>query len=104
MGEKIYTFEDREDSIIECVFLLIRSEKSKIHFEVVAHKKMEYHNLQTFHWHYKAYVYTTDDATHCCSYFSVFLMLDHVELNHKGQQYILVQNNLNNMHFTSLSQ
>ena len=30
MGEKIYTLGDRKASIIEFVFLLIRSEKSKI--------------------------------------------------------------------------
>ena len=56
MGEKIYTFGDRHASIIEFVFLPIRSENQKYIYEV-AHKKMECHNLQTFHWHYKAYVH-----------------------------------------------
>ena len=31
-GRKKYTFGDRQASIIEFVFLLIRSEKSNIHF------------------------------------------------------------------------
>ena len=31
-------------------------------------------------------------------------MVDEVELNQKGQQYILAQNDLNNVHFTSLVQ
>ena len=57
--------------------------------------------LTKFHRHYKAYVHTTNDATHCCSYFQYFYMVDDVELNHKRQQYILVQNDLNNMQFTS---
>ena len=38
----------------------------------------------------------TNDATHCCRYFSGFFMLEDVELSHKGQKYILVQNDLNN--------
>ena len=60
---------------------------------------MECHNLQTFHWHYKAYVYTTD----VIATFQ-FFMLEDVELNHNGQQYIVVQNDLNNWHFASLPQ
>ena len=31
-------------------------------------------------------------------------MLDDVELNHNGEQYILVQNERNNIHFTSSEQ
>ena len=46
---------------------------------------MECHSLQTFHWHCKAY-----DVTHCYSYFSVILMLEDMELNHKGQQYTYI--------------
>ena len=33
MREKIYTFGDKQASIIEFVFLLIRSEKSRIHVQ-----------------------------------------------------------------------
>ena len=53
-------------------FYLFAQRNQKYIYEV-AYKKKECHSLQTFHWHYKAYVYTTDDATHCCSYFSVFI-------------------------------
>ena len=73
MGEKIYTFGDRHASMSLCSYQFAQRNQKYIY--EVAHKKMECHNLQTFHWHYKAYVYTTDDATHCCSYFSVFFKL-----------------------------
>ena len=61
---------------------------------------MECDELQTLHWHYKACVYITNDVKHC--YFFNFLTLEDVELNQRGQQYILVQNYLNKLHFTSL--
>ena len=38
MGEKIYTFGDRQASIMAFVFLLIRSEKSKIHLRSSSQK------------------------------------------------------------------
>ena len=64
---------------------------------------MEYHELQTLHWHYKAGAYITNDVKHCCNYTFQFLTLEDVELNQKGQ-YILEQNDLNKLHFTSLLQ
>ena len=39
-----------------------------------------------------------------CNYISIFLTLEDVELNQRGQQCILVQNDLNKLHFTSLLQ
>ena len=47
---------------------------------------MECHNLQTFHWH----TYTQQKTQHTVVATFQFFMLDDVELNHKGQQYILV--------------
>ena len=47
MGEKIYTFGDRQVLIIKFVILLICSENHNYIYEV-AHKKMESHSLQTF--------------------------------------------------------
>ena len=43
-------------------------------------------------------LYITNDVKHN------FLTLEDVELNQRGQQYILVQNDLNKLHFTSLLQ
>ena len=55
---------------------------------------MECHKLKTFYWHYKTYVYTTTTQHTVVATFQ-FFDDDDVELNQKGQQYILVQNDLN---------
>ena len=64
---------------------------------------MECHGLRTLHLHYKACVYITNDVKHCCNYISIFTTR-RCRIKQRGQQYILVQNDLNKLHFTSLLQ
>ena len=74
MGEKIYTFGDKQASIIEFVILLIRSGKSKIHLRSSYQTRMKCHSLQTFHWHYKAYTYAQQTTQH--TVIATFLFFD----------------------------
>ena len=62
---------------------------------------MECHGLQTLHLHYKACVYITNDTVVTTfQFFNTKICRNKPE----GQQYILVQNDLNKLHFTSLLQ
>ena len=62
MGKKLYTFGDRQASIIKFVLLLIRSVNSKVYLRSSPQKDgmPQLTNISL-----ASYVYTTNDATHC---------------------------------------
>ena len=103
MGEKYILLGIGKPELQNLCFYQFAQRIKKYIYEISI-KKTDCHSLQTLHWHYKA-VYTTNVVTRCFRLANVhFLLVEDVELDHYEQQYILVQNDLNNKLFTSLLQ